>query len=202
MFRSCIFFAVSGHVEVKAADYALVVKLDPRAMWLKVCILISRYMGTMQEKFPNGQVPTTQSFEGRKVTSLAQKLRASAILELANDVAATRHLDRSVKGLIDHYQVKNPTQDKVMSARVHMCANIGKLAMKVASALDAGTVKSMNLTSKKMNPEQRREILNATMKDQLHEVEAKYRSALAIAVINLPEPLYPKALRTYVIPSQ
>ena len=192
-----MFHAVAGHVEVKTQDYNLVLSLDPRAMWLKACIIISRYISTMAEKFPSGFSPTSQSFGGRKITAIAQKIKPSVVKELTEDIQTARVLEGAVKKLISHYKVADPQQDKVMSARVHMFSNIGKLALKVASALEQANVKAMSLSKNTISPEKRREIASMALKNQFHEVEAKYRSSLVIAAgcsdLDMPELVYPKA---------
>ena len=192
-----MFHAVSGHVEVTIADYRLVLSLDPRAMWLKACIIIFRYISTMAEKFPSGHVATSQSFAGRKITAVAMKIKPSVVKELSEDVLTVRALEGVVKKLISHYKVIDPQQDKVMSARVHMFSNIGKLALKVASALEQANVKAMSGSRKAITPEKRREIAGVTLKNQFHEVEVKYRSSLVLAAgcsdLDMPELAYPKA---------
>ena len=185
---------------MKTPDYNLVLSLDPRAMWLKACIIISRYISTMTEKFPSGFSPTSQSFGGRKITAIAQKIKPSVVKELTEDIQTARVLEGAVKKLISHYKVADPQQDKVMSARVHMFSNIGKLALKVASALEQANVKAMSGSRKAITPEKRREIAGVTLKNQFHEVEVKYRSSLVLAArcsdLDMPELAYPKAKGT------
>ena len=84
-----------------------------------------------------------------------------------------------------------------LGARVHMFSNIGKLALKVASALEQANVKAMSGSRKAITPEKRREIAGVTLKNQFHEVEVKYRSSLVLAAgcsdLDMPELAYPKA---------
>jgi hypothetical protein len=197
-FRSCVFHAVNGHVEVKACDYNAVLSLDPRAMWLKQCMLISRYITTLTEKYPGGKVPViSQSFEGRKAVAIAMKIKPGLMKELAQDLKTVKELEAGVKQLIARYTVTDPHQDKVMSARVNMFSNIGKVAFKVVSTLEQANVKSMACTKAPLTASARHELARTAMKDQLHEVEAKYRSSLMIAAGcsdgDMPKLVYPKA---------
>jgi len=183
-------------VEVRAADYKVVLNIDPRAMWLKACILISRYISTLAEKFPAGHVLTSQYFQGRKAV-VALKIKPSVVKELAEDMQTVKALEAGVKKLITHYTVTDPHQDKVMSARVQMFANIGKLSLKVGSVLEQASVKAMAASRKTLTPEKRRELASIAMKNQLHEVEVKYRSSLMLAAGcsdgDMPKLVYLKA---------
>ena len=77
-----------------------------------------------------------------------------------------------------------------------MFSNIGKLSLKVAYVLDQANVKAMATSKKLITPEKRRELASIAMKNQLHEVEAKYRSSLMLGAgcsdSAMPNMVYPK----------
>lgn len=179
-FRSVLFHAVHGHVEVKAQDYKLVCQLDPRAMWVKLCILVSRYMVTMAEKFPLGQAVTSSHFEGRKAVVVATKIKATHVQELAADLATVKIIDKAVKEIIGHYTGLNPDADKIMMARVNLFANIGKLSLKVGVALDQASAKAVAI-NKQLTQVDRAEASAKVMKGQLADIEEKYRAELVLA---------------------
>ena len=64
-FRACVFHSVCGRVRVHPADYKLVSTLEPRAMWVKVPIMVRQYMLTLSEKFPPGHLLSITGFAGR-----------------------------------------------------------------------------------------------------------------------------------------
>ena len=50
-------------------------------------------------------------------------------------------LEGGLTKILMHYTVKNPSVDRVMTARTQFLSNVGKLALKVGSALDTEAVK-------------------------------------------------------------
>ena len=180
-FRSAVWHAVHGHVEVKANDYKLVCCIDPRAMWLKSCILVSRYITTMNEKFPAGHVATNSNFEGRKATVVANRMKPAVAKELAADLPTVKCLEGSVKQILGHYPVTNPEKDRIMTARGTLFANIGKLSLKIGAALDQASMKAQAM-NKTLIQSERADVSSKVMKGQLAEIEEKYRADLMIAM--------------------
>ena len=50
IFMACQFHHCAGQVRVRAADFGVIAKLDPRAPWMKVCVLLWQYIGNMDAK--------------------------------------------------------------------------------------------------------------------------------------------------------
>jgi hypothetical protein len=84
-----------------------------------------------------------------------------------------------------------------MSARVAMFKDVGKTCIKVATILEQASAKSMAVSNRAIAADQRRELAKTAMKDQLYEIEVKYRSALVAAegcsADGMPKMLYLKA---------
>lgn len=192
-FRSVVFHIVHGHVEVKAADYKLMSVIDPRAMWVKTCIIVSRYMLTMLEKFPSGHVAMNSSFEGRKAAVCAQKIKQSTVTELAADLATCKELEAAVKTLLGRYRVTNSDSDKIMIARGSLLSMIGKLSLKVGAALDQASIKARSM-GKTFSSLDRKGVSATAMKGELAAIEGKYKESLAIAmgvqVSDMPDNFY------------
>ena len=196
-FRQCVFHSVCGRVVVIPGDFKLVAAMDPRALWLKIAILIRQYMSTMADKFPPGHVATGPGFTGRVVSVTAVKLKLSWIQELALCVSAMGRFEGAITKILCHYIVKSASLDKVMSARTMLFSNMGKLALKLGCALDAAATKAEAL-KKPLTQDQRNNICQATMEDQISEVEMKYRDALlqAHALASTPDPIFAKKKQT------
>ena len=196
-FRQCVFHSVCGRVVVTPSDFKLVAALDPRALWLKTAIIMRLYMSTMAEKFPPGHVATGPGFTGRVVSVTAIKLKLSWIKELGLCVSAMGRFEVAITKILCHYLVKSASLDKVMSARTMLFSNIGKLALKLGCALDAAATKAEAL-KKTLSNEQRNNICQAMVEDQISEVEMKYRDALiqAHALASTPDPIFAKKKET------
>ena len=193
-FRTLVFASVTGRVSVQPADYKAIAGLDVRAMWSKVGILISHYMTTYYAKWPPGSVVFSGPYTGR-TTATAPKLQAGCLKELAVEGATLVKLDKVVTKWIRHYVIQNPSVDKVMLARRDLFSQIGKLALKVGSALEKETLKAA-AQLKQVKPEERARTTEGVLKGQFAEIEHKYRTALedagAFTADTLPAALFPK----------
>ena len=147
----------------------------------------------MAEKFPVAvHSAISVNFEGRKSSVMAAKMKPSVIKELAGDLPAVRTLDGAIKDILRHYKVINPDMDKVMTARSQLFSNIGKLALKVGTALEQASVKAATF-KRLLNQHERSRILQDATKGQLADIESKYRIALTGALGDddaMPQRLY------------
>jgi len=174
--RQCVFHSVSGRIVVNPADYKVSSAVDVRALWLKVCIIMRQYMCTLMEKYPPSFV-ATGPFTSRQTGIAAPKLRVTPIKELSQDVKFLGQLEGAVGKLLTHYKVTNAAMDKVMSARVMLFNNVGKLAIKAGVALEAASTKAA-VQKKVLTQEQRTAVSSIVAKGQFVEIESKYRQSL------------------------
>ena len=84
-FRTMMFHSVCGRVRVNSLDYKVVSTLDPRAMWIKVAILVRHYMSTLTDKFhvAPGASFSSADFMGRPSSCNCPKLKPSYIQEMS-----------------------------------------------------------------------------------------------------------------------
>ena len=61
----CQFSAVASRVRVKPSDFGMAAKLDPRALWSKVAVMLWQYIGSCPQKALS-QGDTVVTFAGRK----------------------------------------------------------------------------------------------------------------------------------------
>ena len=94
--RTCQFEACASRVRVRPGDFALVSELHADVPWVKVAILLQKYIGTLHEKFPTvekgGKKRPCIAFTERE-TEVAQKLSITCMAQLRQEVQLQKAIE-------------------------------------------------------------------------------------------------------------
>ena len=167
-------------LKVSPHDYKLVATLDPRAMWVKVSVLMRQYMQTLSEKFPLNHGLAAAEFRGRPLSVAAPQLKLGHIKALCEVPHVQLRMETAVIDILRHYTVTNPGVDKVMAARARVFASFGKVALKAGAAIEQAASKTKAM-HKEFTAEQRAAVADEALKDQFWEIESKYSASLVAA---------------------
>ena len=105
--QTCQFVACAGRVRVKTSDFGLAAKLDPRAQWSKVAVMLWQYMSNIDQR---AVTPEGSTFSGRKEI-ISKKLSADVMKEIFAETEFQQTLDTFIKIMISTYsttQVAGP----------------------------------------------------------------------------------------------
>ena len=191
-FRTCAFYSASGQVRLRPEDFGVVTKIDPRAQWVKVSIMMRQYTSTVNEKVLSGPKASLVQWTGRKVL-LAKRIGDSCIRQLAQESALVVEIESSIVRVVRHYPVKNSCLDKVLLARTGFFSQIGKLVLRIGGALEQAQAKA-TAKGKELQETDRATVVSSEMAGKLGEIEHKYSSALMAAgeytEASLPRPAH------------
>ena len=195
--KTCQFHACAGRVRVRPSDFGLAAKLDPRAPWAKVAMMLWQYMGCMVQNQARSSAVT---FSGRKEIS-AKKLQADVVNELVAETDFVRSVDTFIKSMLKTYATptcegKNNATGlpDLLAARGLLLANCGRFLLKVGQVLEQAAKKA---TAQRLplTPEVRLRILREESADKFNRAEDYFRKQLVkqnlYAEGDLPVPLYP-----------
>ena len=91
---------------MRATDFGLAAKLDPRAPWVKVSVLLFQYISNMDENITSANATT---FAGRK-EKVATKLQKDVVLELVAEPDFAMSVDAFIKDMLDTYKPPNANE--------------------------------------------------------------------------------------------
>ena len=97
--QTCQFNVSAGRVRVRPSDFRLSAKLDPRAPWAKVALLLWQYSGSVDQKRVNANAKT---FIGRRET-IARKLGRDVIKDLVAEPDFVRSVDSFIEQMLSTY---------------------------------------------------------------------------------------------------
>ena len=142
--QTCQFHACAGRVSVRPSDFGLAAKLDPRAPWAKVALILWQYLGSMDQKqiFSN-----SATFTGRSEIT-AKKLQQGVVKELVAGPRFVLEVESFVKSILQQYS--KPTgggkqfevSRELLTVRGQLLANCGKFLLKVGQALEQANHKA------------------------------------------------------------
>jgi hypothetical protein len=87
---------------VRASDFGLAARLDPRTPWVKVCLLLAQYIGNLEQKTLKGATTAVSTFAGRKEKTAVQ-FKKDVIAELQTETKLLRELEHFVLQMVKHY---------------------------------------------------------------------------------------------------
>jgi len=177
--QACQFNACASRVRVRPSDFGLSAKLDPRAPWTKVAVLLWQYIGAMDQ---NRTSVNAMTFGGRKEV-VAKKMQADVVKELAAETDFLRSVDTFIKAMLSTYSTP-PSQEnmasvanELLAARGELLANCGRYLLKVGSVLDQAAKKAMSRRVP-LEPTDRLRILKDECAGKFSKMEDYYRKEL------------------------
>ena len=195
IFMTCQFHHCAGQVRVRAADFGAISKLDPRAPWMKVCVLLHQYIGNLEPK----SAIALATFQGRQEKT-AKKIPLDVIKELVTEGMFVGRMEKFTVKMMTHYtpgpvdtMSQNKAEHELMMSRGKLFSWIGKHAKAVGETLRNGVVKAAS-TGQTMTYGARQTMLDGEHKGKFATLEAAYRKELLkkgfYCEKTLPTPLY------------
>ena len=201
----CQFNAVASRVRVRSSDFGAVAKLDPRAPWAKVALLLWQYLGTLNEK--HGSQPSRDdilltTFSGRKEV-FAKSLGTTTMKQLQEETRFLMDVEDEIIKTLKHYNTPDVAGDAVKTgcvnsaltaARGAFLSQCGRYLLKVACALAEAERKALSIR-KPITPEQRTRCLDEETKGRFSKLEKRFREILLdkrlFTANSLPEARHP-----------
>ena len=185
--RTCQFEAVAGRIRARASDFGLLAKLDPRAPWGKVALLLWQYIGASST---GASQPNSDAIAfGVRKEVYAKTLSTSSINQLAIESSMMVDIEAEIKSALMHYSFSDPPapgddpvtfgQSKALfSARGEFLSQCGRLLLKVAAPLVEAEAKAKQ-REKALSPEERESILaKLAINNKYSKLETQYRHIL------------------------
>lgn len=208
--QACQFGVCAGRVRVKPHDFGLAAKLDPRAPWTKVAIMLWQYIGSMDQKDIGA---TTLTFQGRKETQ-AKKLQADVMKELVREMRFVRSVDGFIRSMLSTYsqptshEPKGVTSNELLVVRGLFLANCGRYIIKVGTQLDQACKKAA-MKNTPLSPQGRLDVVDRECVGKLAKLESYLREKLVekklYSELSLPARVHPTddaSARATTAPSQ
>ena len=208
--QACQFHACAGRVCVRPSDFGLAAKLDPRAPWAKVAVILWQYLGSMDLK----QIYTSSStFTGRKEIQ-AKKLQKGVVHELAAEPGFVLSMESFVNSMLQTYST--PTSGgkrlevarELLTVRGELLANCGRFLLKVGQALEHAESKA-TARRQSLSPAQRSDIIKEETAGKFSLAEDHVRKQLLKKNLyledTLPAAAYPAenpGTASFLAPSQ
>ena len=194
LFRTVQFTACAGRVRANARDFGLAARLDPRAQWCMMAVMLSQYLCTPFQQ----EVANSSTFVGRKEV-VAQKLKPDIMKEICAQSAFMLDMEDFIKIILKHYtptkKLSVPETSELTAERGAVLANCGKLILKVGTLIDTH-VKQHQMKNSVLGQDKRKQIIAAEM-DHISKfilIEEKFRGCLVkkhiYEEIDLPRPYY------------
>ena len=218
VFITCQFHSCAGQVRVRASDFGLAARLDPRTPWVKVCLLLAQYIGNLEQRALKGATRLS-TFAGRKEKT-AVLLKKDVIAELMTETRLLRELEHFVLQMVKHYgtphkkggltMMKSVADKELLGARGLCFSWCGRYLIKTGETLKNSSVKALSMGDV-VSLDQRQKLLVKETAGKLHTIEGWFRKTLMTRglydEVSLPTALYPPALpvaksSTAVAPSQ
>ena len=150
VFTTCQFTVCSGRVKVKPADFGLAAKLDPRAPWSMVCLMLCQYIGTMDAIGNPNHVVTTTTFIGRQEL-VAKRLQKDVVAELVKESAFVIDVEKFTLCMLRHYGAPSGSLSgshaltELLHVRARFLANTGRFLLTIGAVMDHAEKKAKAL---------------------------------------------------------
>ena len=195
LLQTCHFQASAGRVRVKACDFGLAARLDPRTPWSKVALMLFQYIGNL----PTQSDAVAQTFNGRKDIH-ARKLSETQVTEIVAEPVWVMSVEVYIVEVLTHYGTPTgkgkhglPDSD-LLSVRGKFLANTGRLLMKIGAVIDNANRKE-KLQGKLLSPGRRAQVLDEESKGTFSKLEDWFRKELVkvelFAEADLPAVVHP-----------
>ena len=183
IFQTCQFQTAAGRGRVKPADFGFVSKIDKRAAWSKVAILMWQYSSAVSGRTGAGPSGTSAlTFAGR-VEAFAKRLNPTWLKQLELELPFVLSVESFIREALKHYQVDPKVQcdsEKVLDARSKFFAAAGRLLLQVASAL-AEAAQKAEAHSQQITNEARETIRDGAKAGKFSKIERHFRELLLAA---------------------
>ena len=160
--QQCQFAKVSGRVRVNADDFGLSAKLDVRAPWTKVSVMLHQYLQHTLADKPVDTRAGCRTFAGRKVTT-TRKLQPDVMNELATLSHFVIRVDDFIVELLTCYGEPSENGQTVshdlLCARGAMLAKCGHFTITVGERFDKHT-KAAQAKHQSVTPHERLVLLD------------------------------------------
>ena len=179
IFKMCQFSLCAGRVRVKASDFGLAAKLDPRAPWVKVALMLWQYIGSADQHHVSADAKT---FTGRKEIQ-AKKISKDVTQDPAAETDFVLGLDIFIKNMIQQYpppptnESRQAVASELLNARGAMLANCGRYILKVGAVLDQAAKKASSKDDD-LTLAAREEVLRAEADNKINKIEDCFRKDL------------------------
>lgn len=184
VFLTCQFAVCSGRVSVKPWDFGLAAKLDPRAPWCMISLLLWQYIGTMNANTPAGMVVhNSSSFSGRQGLN-ATKMRKDVIGELTKESGFVKTVEKFILDMLKNYSrpsggtiSEEHHVHELLKRRAHFLADVGRQLINIGRELDT---KEKTAIAKKepLRPHQKLTVIKDLTKDVFSKTEQCFRKQL------------------------
>ncbi|MDP6721474.1 MAG: hypothetical protein QGF59_22590, partial [Pirellulaceae bacterium] len=200
--QTCQFNATAGRVRVKTSDFAMAAKLDPRAHWSAVSVLLHQYIGSLTNDAALSQGESITTFGGRKSIN-AKKLQDAVFTELHVETKFIMDVEQFILTMLLHYGETHPlvtthnadrSAKELLTARGLFLSGCGRAILKVGAALSDAHKKTAACRTQ-MLPAARSNILDAVWTGRPTKIETVFRTELVKRLLykedSLPTALHP-----------
>ena len=195
--QNCQFNACAGRVRVKPCDFGLSAKLDPRAPWAKVALILFQYISSLQDA--TGGV-SAHTFTGRQEI-VVKKMQPDVVKELVTEADFVMSVDSFIQQMCVAYG--KPTQgsanemNDLLAARGNLLSFCGRYLIRVGGLLEQAAKKA-TAHQTTLKPEQRISILDTDSPGKLNKIESSFRTDLVKHNLytedTLPKMMYPEVV--------
>ena len=203
--QTCQFNACAGRVRVRPSDFGLSAKLDPRAPWAKVALMLWQYIGSADQRHINANVKT---FSGRREI-VAKKMPRAVIQELVAETHFVCSVDTFIKKMLSTYSQPQAhgssvcVASELLAARGELLANCGRYLLKVGHVLEHAAKKAI-AKREAFAPHERIRIIQGETTGKLNKLEDYFRKELLKRKLYAEDALPPAMFPVQVVeaPSQ
>ena len=145
VFRLCQFQAIGNRVRVKPHDFAVIARVEARAAWCKIAMLLSQFYAAMGAAGAAGPASSSDiTFAGREeiyATRLSSQVFKAFEEHEPSFILA---VEAYIKQLLRHYSVADGVGDsgKLVDARSAFLADAGKHLLKAAKLISDAKVQA------------------------------------------------------------
>jgi len=195
LLQGCQFAACAGRVTVHADDFKEASRIDPRATWAMVALMLHQYLSNMDDSGNSKRQFDPRTFAGRPIIT-AKRISPSSIKELITEAAYVRELDAFIVKILKEYTTPHSTCNKsatdaaMQDARGKFLMHCGYLMMKVGDHL-AKTVREAKARDIEFTPKQRIASLKEMSHGKFTKLEKLWRDSLVDGSIYSPDDLPP-----------
>jgi len=179
-FAQCQFHCVGGQARVKHGDYGLTTRLDPRAPWTKISVLLSQYLSALKGRQTGPKTNTELQFQGRS-EQYAVRLHAPSFVELREEIPFVLSVEHFIKAMIRRYKIDgNADMGPALRTRTSMLGACGRYVARVGTKLANASTKAKARDTTFTVPDREAE-WKPSMDQKLAEIECIFRKELVRA---------------------
>ena len=169
----------AGMTRVRIYDWGLLAKLDKRAPFAKVCLLMMQYVSPLSAIKPEGSAMTFH-IQVARTDNFATRLSKEIVNELEHEGTFCCRVQDVVIQLISEYKIPEGGEDfmtEVYKCRGHLMSNAGKLMKQVAVDL-VSEAKKKKARKDSFSITDRQKVIEAKSAPLFIKLEKDYRESL------------------------